>query len=93
MIQGVGVHDIHTGIRYLQRLEIAMQYMIDLNDKWALDGRDPNSYTGIGWVLGKFDRAWNERAIFGKIRYMTSASTKRKYSTKKYIETYSSDEV
>ena len=73
--------------------EIAMQYMIDLNDKWALDGRDPNSYTGIGWVLGKFDRAWNERAIFGKIRYMTSASTKRKYSTKKYIETYSSDEV
>ena len=53
--------------------EIAMQYMIDLNDKWALDGRDPNSYTGIGWVLGKFDRAWNERAIFGKIRYMTSA--------------------
>ena len=66
-----------------------MEYMIALNDKWALDGRDPNSYTGIGWVLGKFDRGWTERPIYGKIRYMTTDSTKRKFKTKGYLETYS----
>ena len=64
--------------------------MIALNDRWALDGRDPNSYTGIGWVLGKFDRGWTERAVYGKIRCMTSASTARKYSTKEYVEKYNS---
>ena len=69
--------------------EIAMEYMVALNDKWALDGRDPNTYTGIGWVLGKFDRGWTERPVYGKIRCMTTDSTKRKYRTKKYIETYS----
>ena len=71
--------------------QLAMQYMIDLNDKWALDGRDPNSYTGIGWVLGKFDRGWTERPVFGKIRCMTTASTKRKFKTNGYMETYSSN--
>ncbi|MCH1540371.1 MAG: hypothetical protein L7S56_02905 [Candidatus Poseidonia sp.] len=68
----------------------AMEWMIALNDRWALDGRDPNSYTGIGWVLGKFDRGWTERAVFGKIRCMTSDSTKRKFNTKSYIEKYNS---
>ena len=69
--------------------EIAMEYMIALNDKWALDGRDPNSYTGVGWVLGKFDRGWTERSVYGKIRCMTTDSTKRKYKTKRYVENYS----
>ena len=69
--------------------ETAMEWMIILNDKWALDGRDPNSYTGIGWVMGKFDRGWTERAVYGKIRCMTSASTARKYKTKAYVEKYS----
>ena len=68
--------------------ETAMEWMIALNDKWALDGRDPNSYTGIGWVMGKFDRGWTERAVYGKIRCMTSASTARKYKTKAYVEKY-----
>jgi deoxyribodipyrimidine photo-lyase len=54
-----------------------------------LDGRDPNSYTGIGWVLGKFDRGWTERAVYGKIRCMTTDSTKRKFKTKGYLDTYS----
>ena len=67
----------------------AMNWMIELNDKWALDGRDPNSYTGIFWVLGRHDRAWFERPIFGKVRYMTSNSTKKKYKLEKYLETYS----
>ena len=66
----------------------AMDWMIKLNDKWALDGRDPNSYTGIFWVLGRHDRAWFERPIFGKVRYMTSNSTKKKYKLDKYLEIY-----
>lgn len=69
--------------------EIAMEYMVALNDKWALDGRDPNTYTGIGWVLGKFDRGWTEREVYGKIRCMTTDSTKRKFKTKGYMENYS----
>ena len=69
--------------------EIAMEYMVALNEKWALDGRDPNTYTGIGWVLGKFDRGWTERAVYGKIRCMTSDSTKRKFKTSGYVKTYS----
>ena len=64
----------------------AMKYCIYLNDKYFLDGRDPNGYAGIAWaVLGKFDRAWFERPIFGKIRYMSGASTGKKFNSKKYI--------
>ena len=67
----------------------ALRTMIHLNDKYALDGRDPNSYSGIFWVLGRFDRAWGpERKVFGKIRYMTSANTKRKLDLKGYLERY-----
>jgi deoxyribodipyrimidine photo-lyase len=65
----------------------AMKYAIYLNDKYFLDGRDPNGYAGIAWaILGKFDRAWGERAVFGKIRYMSGASTGKKFNSKKYIE-------
>jgi deoxyribodipyrimidine photo-lyase len=64
----------------------ALKTMIHLNNKYALDGRDPNSYSGIFWVLGRYDRAWGpERPIFGKIRYMTSDSTRSKFSVKNYI--------
>ena len=66
--------------------EQALERMILLNDKYALDGRDPNSYSGIFWVLGRFDRAWGpERPIFGKIRYMSSDSTRRKLRLKRYL--------
>lgn len=70
--------------------EIAAEWMIHLNDRWALDGRDPNSYTGIFWVLGRHDRAWGpERPIFGKVRYMSSANTARKLKTSSYLERWS----
>ncbi len=63
-----------------------MQYAIYLNDKYLLDGRDPNGYGGIAWAIaGKFDRAWGERPVFGKIRYMSAASTGRKFDSKRYI--------
>ncbi len=65
----------------------ALRIMIHLNDKYALDGRDPNSYTGILWVLGLHDRAWGpERPVFGKIRYMSSANTARKYRVRRYVD-------
>jgi deoxyribodipyrimidine photo-lyase len=69
----------------------ALRTMIELNNKYALDGRDPNSYSGIFWVLGRYDRAWGpERPIFGKIRYMTSDSTMNKYEVRNYIKKYTS---
>jgi deoxyribodipyrimidine photo-lyase len=65
----------------------AVKWAIYLNDKYELDGRDPNGYAGIAWsMLGKFDRAWFERPIFGKIRYMSGASTGRKFNSKLYID-------
>jgi len=65
----------------------AVKWAIHLNDKYELDGRDPNGYAGIAWsMLGKFDRAWGERAVFGKIRYMSGASTGRKFDSRLYIE-------
>jgi deoxyribodipyrimidine photo-lyase len=65
----------------------AMKYAIYLNDRYFLDGRDPNGYAGIAWaILGKFDRAWGERPIFGKIRFMSGASTGKKFNSKRYIE-------
>ena len=67
----------------------ALEVMVDLNNKYALDGRDPNSYSGIFWVLGRYDRAWGpERPVFGKIRYMTSASTRRKLRLTSYLAKY-----
>ena len=69
--------------------EKALETMIELNNKFALDGRDPNSYSGIFWVLGRYDRAWGpERPIFGKIRYMSSENTARKVKVKEYLKRY-----
>ncbi len=67
----------------------ALEIMIELNNKYAIDGRDPNSYSGIFWVLGRYDRAWGpEREVFGQIRYMTSESTEKKLSLKSYLTRY-----
>jgi deoxyribodipyrimidine photo-lyase len=70
--------------------QIAAQIMVELNNKYALDGNDPNSSSGIFWVLGRYDRPWGpERPIFGTIRYMSSENTARKMRVAKYIEKYS----
>jgi deoxyribodipyrimidine photo-lyase len=67
--------------------EEALEVAILLNDKYELDGRDANGYVGIAWsVGGVHDRAWNERPIFGKIRYMSYGGCKRKFKVKTYIE-------
>jgi len=71
----------------------ALQVMIELNNKYALDGRNPNSYSGIFWVLGRYDRAWGpERPIFGKIRYMSSENTARKVKVSSYLQEYGPNE-
>ena len=65
----------------------ALEAMIELNNRYALDGRDPNSYSGIFWVLGRYDRAWGpERPVFGKVRYMSSKNTHRKLKLNRYLE-------
>ncbi len=70
--------------------EAAFEAMEHLNNRYALDGRNPNSYSGISWVLGRFDRAWGpERPIFGKIRYMSSDNTAKKLRVRDYVTTYS----
>ena len=67
----------------------ALAHMIRLMDRHALDGRNPNSYAGYGWVLGRYDRPWGpERPIFGTVRYMSSASTARKLRLREYVRRY-----
>ena len=66
--------------------EAAMAYAIHLNNTWELDGHDPNGYAGIAWSIGGVhDRAWSEREIFGKIRYMSFGGCKRKFPVADYI--------
>lgn len=74
-------------VEWTPNVAIAMKVAIYLNDKYELDGRDPGGYAGIAWsMLGKFDRAWFDRPIFGKRRYMSGASTSRKFLSALYIE-------
>ncbi len=69
--------------------ESALETMIALNNRYALDGRDPNSYSGIFWCLGRYDRPWGpEREIFGTVRYMSSQSTARKLRVAGYLARY-----
>jgi deoxyribodipyrimidine photo-lyase len=63
----------------------AFKVALYLNNKYELDGRDPNGFTGVAWCFGKHDRAWSERPIFGKIRYMNAAGLKRKFDTDGYV--------
>jgi len=72
--------------RYAKSMTEMPERMIELNDKYAVDGRNPNSYSGIFWCLGRYDRPWGpERPIFGKIRYMSSDSARRKLDLGPYL--------
>ncbi|MEM9191355.1 MAG: deoxyribodipyrimidine photolyase [Myxococcota bacterium] len=69
--------------------EEALERLVHLNNKYAVDGRNPNSYSGIFWCFGRYDRAWGpERKIFGKLRYMSSDATRRKLKLKHYLARY-----
>jgi deoxyribodipyrimidine photo-lyase len=70
----------------------ALGVMVELNNKYAVDGRDPNSYSGIFWTFGRYDRPWApEHPIFGSIRYMSSENTARKMSVLGYVRRYAPD--
>lgn len=73
-------------IGWTKSYEEAFAVLEHLNNKYCLDGRNPNSYAGILWCFGKHDRPWMERPVFGTIRYMTSGSTGKKFNSKQYIE-------
>ena len=67
----------------------ALDVMVELNNRFAIDGRDPNSYSGIFWCLGRYDRPWGpERPIFGTVRYMSSANTRTKLRVKEYLRKF-----
>jgi deoxyribodipyrimidine photo-lyase len=66
--------------------ETAFQIALDLNDRYEMDGRDPNGYTGVAWAIGgKHDRPWPERPIFGTVRFMSYESTRKKFDSAGYI--------
>ncbi|MFZ5831342.1 MAG: deoxyribodipyrimidine photolyase, partial [Planctomycetota bacterium] len=76
-------------LEWTARPQDALEIMIELNNKFGLDGRDPNSYSGTCWVLGRYDRPWGpERPIFGTIRYMSSENTLKKTRVKEYMARY-----
>jgi deoxyribodipyrimidine photo-lyase len=64
----------------------AFRIALFLNNKYELDGRDPNAFAGVAWCFGKHDRAWGERPVFGKIRYMNAAGLKRKFDPDEYVK-------
>ncbi len=78
-------------LEWTKHPEDALNIAIKLNDKYELDGNDPNGYTGIAWSIGGVhDRAWGERKIFGKIRYMNYSGCKRKFNVLEYISKFTS---
>lgn len=73
-------------VEWTRTPEEACELLFALNDRWALDGRDPNSVSGIMWVFGRYDRAWGpERPVYGKVRYMSSENTLKKLRMKQYL--------
>jgi deoxyribodipyrimidine photo-lyase len=73
-------------LEWTESPEKAMEIAIYLNDRYELDGRDPNGYTGISWCIGGLhDRAWGERNIFGKIRYMSYNGCRGKFDIDSYV--------
>jgi len=73
-------------IEWTRSPEEAFDLCLYLNNKYALDGRDPNSFAGVAWCFGKHDRPWKERPVFGKIRYMNSNGLKRKFNPDLYAD-------
>ena len=73
-------------MEWTETVEDAYRIALELNNKFELDGRDANSFAGIAWCFGKHDRAWKERDIFGKVRYMNSNGLERKFDMDSYLE-------
>lgn len=72
-------------IEWVKEPAKAFRIALYLNNKYELDGRDPNSFTGVAWCFGKHDRPWSERPIFGTVRYMNAAGLERKFDMQAYV--------
>ncbi len=73
-------------IEWTKKPEQAYKIALYLNNKYELDGRDPNGFAGVAWCFGKHDRPWKERAIFGKIRYMNAKGLRKKFDADAYVK-------
>ena len=71
-------------LEWMPNPEDALRTALYLNDKYELDGRDPNGYAGVAWCFGKHDRPWATRPVFGSVRYMNAAGLKRKFDADRY---------
>jgi deoxyribodipyrimidine photo-lyase len=72
-------------IEWTRRPQTAFRWALYLNNKYFLDGRDPNSWAGVAWCFGLHDRPWGERPVFGTVRYMNAAGLERKFDMEEYI--------
>jgi deoxyribodipyrimidine photo-lyase len=73
-------------IEWSKTPEEAFRVALHLNNKYELDGRDPNGFTGVAWCFGKHDRPWGERPTFGNVRYMNDKGLKRKFDADEYVK-------
>jgi len=73
-------------IAWFDSPEEAWSILLYLNNRYELDGRDPNAYAGIAWCFGKHDRHWQNRAIYGNLRYMNAAGLERKFKMAAYLK-------
>lgn len=73
-------------LEWVQQPQETYQIALYLNNKYELDGRDANGFTGVAWCFGKHDRAWKERKVFGKVRYMNDKGLKRKFEIDNYLD-------
>jgi deoxyribodipyrimidine photo-lyase len=89
-----GMHNymrMYWGKRIIEWTETpadAFQAALYLSNKYAIDGRDPNSFAGVAWCFGRHDRAWPSRPVFGKVRSMTAAGLRRKFDADAYAKKY-----
>jgi deoxyribodipyrimidine photo-lyase len=73
-------------IEWTRTPERAFKTALYLNNKYELDGRDPNGFTGVAWCFGKHDRPWGERQVFGQVRYMNDKGLRRKFDADAYVD-------
>jgi len=73
-------------LEWTEAPEEAYRIAVQLNNKYDLDGRDPNGFAGVAWCFGKHDRPWPERCVLGKVRYMNANGLRRKFDAQRYVE-------
>jgi deoxyribodipyrimidine photo-lyase len=73
-------------LQWTRSVQQAYKIAVYLNDKYELDGRDPNGYAGVAWCFGKHDRPWTRRSIFGSVRYMNAQGLQRKFDADAYVD-------